>query len=76
MFFNHVRSFYTTFLQTLIRKFPFKSPILHDLRILNPAEQRNWEDFSASVVCLAKQFPQLLLNEGENLHGRSSGTSS
>ena len=67
MFFNHVRSFYTTFLQTLIRKFPFKSPILRDLRILNPAERRNWEDFPAAVVRLAKQFPQLGLNEGEKL---------
>ena len=67
MFFNHVRSIYTTFLQTLIRKFPFKSPILHDLRILNPAERRNWEDFPAAVVRLAKQFPQLGLNEGEKL---------
>ena len=53
MFFNHVRSFYTTFIQTLIRKFPFKSPILRDLRILNPAERRNWEDFPAAVVRLA-----------------------
>ena len=67
MFFNHVRTFYTTFLQTLIRKFPFKSPILRDLRILNPAERRNWEDFPAAVVRLAKQFPQLGLNEGEKL---------
>ena len=58
-FFHHVRLFYTTFVKTLMKKFPFGSKILRDLRILNPSERRTFKDFPAAVLRLAKQFPQL-----------------
>lgn len=62
-FFHHVRHFYTTFVKTLLKKFPFGSSILPDLRILNPSERRNFKEFPAAVLRLAKQFPQLGLSE-------------
>ena len=62
LFFHHVRHFYSTFVKTLINKFPFGSPILCDLRILNPSERRTFKDFPAAVVHLAKQLPQLGLS--------------
>ena len=38
-----------------------------DLCILNPSERSSFKDFPAAVVCLAKEFPQLGLNEAEKL---------
>ena len=34
-FFDHVRLFYEAFIRTIIKKFPFKSTLLSDLRVLN-----------------------------------------
>ena len=57
IFFHRVRLFYVTFVKTLMKKFPFGSTVLCDLRILNPSERRTLKDFPAAVLCLAKQFP-------------------
>ena len=62
-----VRTFYATFVKTLVKKFPFGSTILCDLHILNPSEQRTFKDFPAAVVHLAKHFPQLGLSQTEKL---------
>lgn len=53
IFFHHVRLFYTSFVKTLLKKFPFGSTILCDLRILNPLEQRTYKGFPAAVLRLA-----------------------
>ena len=37
-FIYHVHLFYAKFVKTMIKKFPLKSPLLSDLRILNPEE--------------------------------------
>ena len=42
-----------------MKKFPFHSTVLCDLRILNPSERRAYKEFPAAVLRLAKQFPQL-----------------
>ena len=44
---------YINFVKTLVKKFPFGSTILCDLRILNPSERRTYKDFPAAVVHLA-----------------------
>lgn len=51
----------------LVKKFPFGSIVLSDLRILNPSERRTFKDFPATVVRLAKHFPQLGLSQAEKL---------
>jgi hypothetical protein len=61
-FYGHVRHFYCTFINTLVKKFPFQSTLLSDLRILNPAYHLQYRDFPNAVVRL-KQFPQLQLSE-------------
>ena len=66
-FIHSVRTFCTTFVKTLVKKFPFGSTILCDLRILNPSERRTYKDFPAAVVRLAKCFPQLGLSQTEKL---------
>ena len=48
--FCSVRTFYATFVKTLIK---IGSTILCDLRILNPSERRTFKDFPAAVVRLA-----------------------
>ena len=59
-FFHHIKVFYTTFVKTLMKEFPFHSTALCDLRILNPSERRAYKEFPAAVLRLAKQqFPQL-----------------
>ena len=58
-FFHHIKVFYTTFVKTLMKKFPFHSTVLCDLRILNPSERRDYKEFPPAVLRLAKQFPQL-----------------
>ena len=60
--FDHVRLFYCTFVKTLIKKFPFTSTFLSDLRVLNPTERRTYRDFPNAVVRLAKMVPQLQLS--------------
>ena len=35
-FYGHVRSFYEVFVHTIIKKFPFKSTLLSDLKVLQP----------------------------------------
>ena len=65
-FFDHVRLFYAAFVTTLIKKFPFKSSLLSDLRVLNPTERLEFQDFPNAVIRLTKLFPQLQL-EGEKL---------
>ena len=42
-----------------MKKFPFHSTVLCDLRILNPSERRAYKEFPAAVLRLAIQFPQL-----------------
>ena len=66
-FLRSVRTFYATFVKTLVKKFPFGSTVLSDLRILNPLERRTFNDFPAAVVRLAKHFPQLGLSQAEKL---------
>ena len=66
-FFRSARTFYVAFVKTLVKKFPFGSTILCDLRILNPSERRTYKDFPAAVVRLAKCFPQLGLSQTEKL---------
>ena len=66
MFFDHVRLFYTTFVDKLIQKFPFNSTFLSDLRILNP-DQLTFKDFPNAIVRLAKKLPQLQLCNDETL---------
>ena len=61
LFFDHVRLFYSILVKTLIKKFPFTSTFLSDLRILNPSERLTYRDFPNAVVLLAKKLPQLQL---------------
>ena len=62
-FFNHIGLFYSMFVKMLIKKFPFTSTFLSDLRILNPSERVTYRDYPNAVVRLAKQLPQLHLCE-------------
>ena len=62
-FFKHVRLFYCAFVNTLMKKFPFQSSLLSDLRVLNPAERLEYQDLPNAVIRLAKLFPQLQLGE-------------
>ena len=58
-FFKHVRMFYEAFVCKVINKCPFKSSLLSDPRVLIPEERTTVSDFPNTVVRLAKQFPQL-----------------
>ena len=62
-FHKHVRSFFVKFIKVILKKFPFESTILSDLRILNPSERCNFSDLPGAAVRLAKELPQLKLTE-------------
>ena len=49
-FYGHVRSFYEVFVRTIIKKFPFKSTLLSDLKVLNPQEIATSNDFPNAVL--------------------------
>ena len=63
VFFDHVRLFYEAFICKLLKKFPFKSTLLSDLRVLNPEERTTLNDFPNIIVRLAQHFPQLELGD-------------
>ena len=63
VFFDHVRLFYEAFICKLLKKFPFKSTLLSDLRVLNPEERTTLNDFPNIIVRLAQHFPQLVLGD-------------
>ena len=44
------------------KKFPFKSTLLSDLRVLKPKEVPKVNNYATIVVCLAQQLSQLDLN--------------
>ena len=62
-FYKHVRAFYAAFFGKLVKKFPFKSSLLPDMKILNPEERVKNNDFANIVVRLAQQLPQLGLHD-------------
>lgn len=62
-FLDHVRLFYEAFICKLMKKFPFKSTLLSDLRVLYPKERTTLSDFPNIIVRLAHHFPQLGLGE-------------
>ena len=49
-FYDHVRQFYTVFIDTLLKKFPFESSLLSVLRVLNPADRLSYQDFPNAVI--------------------------
>ena len=62
-FFEHAQLFYCAFVSTPMKKFPFQSSLLSDLRVLNPAERLGYQDLPKAVIRLAKLFSQLQLGE-------------
>ena len=58
-FYGCVREFYVKLVDTIMKKFPFESSLLSDLRVLNPAERITFQDFPNAVSRLARHLPQL-----------------
>ena len=64
-FFSAVRKFYLETIQKMLKKFPFGDTLMKNLSILDPNKVCSFS--SATVVGLAKRFPQLGLDDPESL---------
>ena len=64
-FFDAVRKFYLATIKKMIKKFPFGDSILKDLGVLQPDKTSSYS--AATLLNLAKRFPQIGLSEPESL---------
>ena len=64
-FFSAVRKIYLETIQKMLKKFPFGDTLMKNLSILDPNKVCSFS--SATVVGLAKRFPQLGLDDPESL---------
>ena len=70
-FFSAVRKFYLETIQKMLKKFPFGDTLMKNLSILDPNKVCSFS--SATVVGLAKRFPQLGLARSAQLGVESLG---
>ena len=64
-FFDAVRNFYLATIKKMIKKFPFGDSLMKDLGVLQPDKTSFYSP--ATVLNLAKRFPQIGLSEPESL---------